>query len=85
MRLYIYIVTETCSNEDIIQILAEALVMGDLRHRHVLGLIGVAIDDELGLPLLVLPFMDHGDLQSYLRSFRYEELGNLKVLYGQIT
>ncbi len=49
--------------------------MSELHHPHVLGLLGVTTGGalQLGLPLLVLPFMEHGDLQSYLRRFRFEK------------
>ncbi|XP_059144020.1 hepatocyte growth factor receptor-like [Physella acuta] len=46
--------------------LQEALRMKDFNHPNVLALIGVCLDlDEM--PLVVLPFMKHGDLLTYIR------------------
>lgn len=44
----------------------EALLMRDFDHVHILRLIGIAQDDD-GLPLVVLPFMQNGDLLTYIR------------------
>jgi len=44
----------------------EALRMKEFDHANVLSLIGVALDFD-NLPLVVLPFMRHGDLLSYVR------------------
>jgi len=46
--------------------LNEALTMREFRHEHVLRLIGIVIDDDR-MPLVILPFMSHGDLLSYIR------------------
>lgn len=46
--------------------LDEALRMREFDHQHILGLIGISLDQE-DMPLVVLPFMKHGDLLSYLR------------------
>lgn len=45
--------------------LKEALMMRDFRHMHVLSLIGIAFDLD-GSPMVVLPFMEHGDLRRYI-------------------
>lgn len=44
----------------------EALLMKDFDHSHVLRLIGVVRGDD-SLPLVVLPFMQNGDLLTYIR------------------
>ena len=51
----------------------EALLMSDINHPNIMRIVGVAIDADVGLPLLVMPYMENGDLQSYLRKFRYED------------
>lgn len=45
--------------------LKEAWVMKNFRHDHVMGLLAVCMDQE-ETPLVVLPYMEHGDLLSYL-------------------
>lgn len=44
----------------------EVLLMKDFDHSHVLRLIGVVRGDD-SLPLVVLPFMQNGDLLTYIR------------------
>ena len=39
-------------------------------HPNVLKLLGVCFDTEDKLPLIVLPFMENGDLRSFLASKR---------------
>jgi len=50
--------------------LNEALTMREFRHDHVLQLIGIVIDADK-LPLVILPFMSHGDLLSYIRDEKH--------------
>ena len=46
----------------------EALRMREFDHPNILRLIGVSIDrKEKDMPLVVLPFMKHGDLLTYIR------------------
>ena len=75
-----HIFSETCMNDDIIHILNEAVVMGDFNHPNVLGLLGVAVDQDLGLPMLLMPYMSNGDVNTYLRKFRYDEEYKEKVM-----
>ncbi len=44
--------------------------MKDFSHPNVLGLQGVVFDTPDGTPYLVLPFMENGNLKSYLKSKR---------------
>ena len=47
----------------------EALLMREFNHQNVLRLLGVSIDrKEKDMPLVVLPFMKHGDLLTYIRN-----------------
>ena len=54
------------STYDARKFLDEALRMQEFNHPHILRLIGITLDKE-NLPLVVLPFMKHGDLLSYIR------------------
>ena len=45
-------------------------------HPNVLSLIGVSIIPEEAMPLMVMPYMHHGDLKSFVKSKRGN---NLKV------
>jgi serine/threonine protein kinase len=45
--------------------LREALMMKGFDHPHVLSLIGITFDADCS-PLVVLPFMENGDLRTYI-------------------
>lgn len=68
----IYVVYNPCaeclyaSGAEMRKFIDEALTMAEFNHEHVLQLIGIVIDGEK-MPLVVLPFMSHGDLLSYIR------------------
>ncbi|XP_064618280.1 tyrosine-protein kinase receptor UFO-like [Liolophura sinensis] len=64
---------ENCAYPEISAFMEEAIVMAGFRHANVLTMIGVCVHPTTHIPTLVLPFMEHGDLQKYLRSFRYED------------
>ncbi|KAF6034525.1 MST1R [Bugula neritina] len=49
----------------IISFLKEAILMSNFKHANVIGLIGV-VYPESGMPIVVLPFMQHGDIRSLL-------------------
>ena len=44
--------------------------MKDFDHPNVLSVLGVGFDADDGLPFVVLPFMENGDLKTYLKSKR---------------
>lgn len=48
------------------ELLNEAKTMQQLRHENILEMLGVCFDGEV--PMLVLPFMQNGDLLAYIRS-----------------
>ncbi|XP_072025120.1 hepatocyte growth factor receptor-like [Amphiura filiformis] len=48
-----------------LKFLEEALIMKDFDHPNVLGLLGLTFDPN-GNPIVVLPYMKHGDLRSLL-------------------
>ncbi|ELU12321.1 hypothetical protein CAPTEDRAFT_48374, partial [Capitella teleta] len=58
--------TLTGYSYDARKFLNEALTMQEFDHPHILRLIGITLDKE-NLPLVILPFMKHGDLLSYIR------------------
>ena len=53
--------------KDVTSFLEEAVVMKDFNHSNVLSLLGVAIKDNKQ-PFVILPYMEHGDLKSYISS-----------------
>ena len=70
--IHIFTLTEaTYSNNstDARKFLDEALRMREFDHPHILRLKGICMDKE-DLPLVVLPYMKHGDLLSYIRNER---------------
>ncbi|XP_053377268.1 hepatocyte growth factor receptor-like isoform X2 [Mercenaria mercenaria] len=52
---------------DVQAFLKEALIMKDFKHKNVLNLIGICLGMD-DMPLVVLPYMRHGDLLTYIRN-----------------
>jgi len=55
------------SMDDVRLFVDEALTMTQFDHEHVLHIVGISFDAN-SLPMVVLPFMQHGDLLSFIRN-----------------
>ncbi|XP_038575724.1 tyrosine-protein kinase receptor TYRO3-like [Micropterus salmoides] len=69
--------TDITSSADIEQCLKEAAYMKDFDHPNVIQLIGVSLHrrpgQRLPIPMVILPFMKHGDLHTFLLLSRLGE------------
>jgi len=59
-------VEQNMSMEEVNMFVDEALTMTKFDHEHVLHIVGISFDAN-SFPMAVLPFMQHGDLLSYIR------------------
>ena len=73
------------SHNEINEFLSESAIMKDFHHPHVLGLVGVVFDTPDGVPYLVLPFMEFGNLKIFLKSKRIEGSNNSELPEASVT
>ena len=59
------------SSEELLEFISESVIMLGFDHPNVLKLLGVCFDTQDKLPLIVLPFMENGDLRSFLTHKRH--------------
>ena len=69
----IFTAEENATKQEIGDFIAECEIMLDFDHPNVMRLIGVCFDTDDGLPLIVLPYMANGDLQSFLQTKRLSD------------
>ena len=58
--------------------------MREFQHEHVLRLIGIVIDCDK-MPLVILPFMTHGDLLTYIRNDSNVSLSHWFLLVSNVS
>ncbi|XP_054609971.1 tyrosine-protein kinase receptor TYRO3 [Dunckerocampus dactyliophorus] len=66
------------SQEDLCEFLREAEIMKNFNHKNVVRLLGVTLqreqDSPVTIPMVILPYMKHGDLQRFLTATRYGDI-----------
>lgn len=71
--------------EEIEKFIKESAIMLNFDHPNILSLVGVCFNTADNLPAIVLPYMDNGDLRSFLRAKRAEMVtSNIKDDYPQV-
>ncbi|XP_070166803.1 protein sevenless-like isoform X2 [Polyergus mexicanus] len=78
MSVAIKTLRKNASTREKIKLLQEAKLMSQLRHKHILKLLGVCFDTDP--PLLVLELMEAGDLLNYLRDSHFIQLTDSHAL-----
>ena len=58
------------SLSEIAEFMEECNVAKNFDHPNVLSILGISFTPEENKPLMVMPYMHHGDVKSYLKSKR---------------
>ena len=56
------------------EFIKECNIANKFDHPNVLSLIGVTVTPEEAIPLMVMPYMHHGDIKSFLKSKRGDDV-----------
>ena len=65
---WLNLVTDTSLKTE--EFLKECITAKRFNHPNIMSLIGVSMIPEEGTPLMVLPYMHHGDVKSFVKSKR---------------
>ena len=81
MWILLYTTGENATQQEVDDFIAESVIMVDFDHPNVMRLMGVCLDADDGLPLIVLPYMENGDLRSFLKEKRLNntQTGNVET------
>jgi serine/threonine protein kinase len=66
--------------EEIVSFLKEGLIMKEFEHCNVLKLKGICFGDD-NLPLVLMPFMEKGDLLSFIRDKKNVLMTDDKLIF----
>ena len=69
-RLYFCVYYVDVSSYNVENFIEECALISKLDHPNVLNLIGVSMNTEDGTLYMIMPFMHHGDVKSFLKSKR---------------
>ena len=70
MQKIVFFCSDSSSEQEVEDFVAESALMLDFDHPNVMRLVGVCFDTEDRLPLILLPYMANKDLRTFLKSKR---------------
>ena len=75
--------TDCASYEEMRGLLVECSLMHSFSHSHILSLRGLCLDPHSGAPYLVMPYMENGDLRTFLRK-KADLIGDTAAKFPQV-
>ena len=69
-----YVLSVDFSSSTAENFIKECNIANKFNHPNVLSLIGVCIIPEEAVPLMVMPYMHHGDVRSFIKSKRADNI-----------